>query len=64
MSAFEESYDSLLQHIGGFGRYQLVLCIFGMMVNLATNWILYGMMFYTLFPKYECNNGGQWTTCT
>ncbi|XP_069957558.1 solute carrier family 22 member 13 [Cherax quadricarinatus] len=49
-----KDFDGILVHIGGFGRYQMVLFLVNCLVNTFFAFVYYGQMFMTLTPPHWC----------
>lgn len=52
--------DTVLENIGGLGRFQVIH--FGIVVSgmLAGSLILYSIYYFVLDPVYLCENDGHW----
>jgi hypothetical protein len=50
----EQLYDKLLLSSGGFGLYQLIASTVFIAGYALTGTVLYGMLFFELFPVYRC----------
>ncbi|XP_042235055.1 organic cation transporter protein-like [Homarus americanus] len=47
-------FDSVFNHIGGFGRYQMGLFVVNCIMNVFLAFIYFGQMFMTLTPPHWC----------
>ncbi|XP_069188486.1 organic cation transporter protein isoform X1 [Procambarus clarkii] len=47
-------FDSIFVHIGGFGRYQMVLFTVNCMMNSFLAFVYFGQIFMTLTPPHWC----------
>ncbi|XP_069188211.1 carcinine transporter-like [Procambarus clarkii] len=47
-------FDAIFDHIGGFGRYQMVLFTVNCMMNSFLAFVYFGQIFMTLTPPHWC----------
>ncbi|XP_071534074.1 solute carrier family 22 member 3-like [Panulirus ornatus] len=50
-----ENFDRIFEHIGGFGRYQMLLFVFGCLLNIFVAIVYCGQIFITLTPPHWCS---------
>ena len=62
-----QGYDinELIEQAGGFGKYQILLNIFGCIAYQGISFVIYNLAFLELVPKLECLYKGQteYVTC-
>ncbi|XP_027213389.2 organic cation transporter protein-like [Penaeus vannamei] len=49
-----KDFDDIFQHIGGFGRYQMILFAASCVLNVFVVFVYFGQIFMTLTPPHWC----------
>mmetsp|Transcript_39692 Transcript_39692/g.60825 ORF Transcript_39692/g.60825 Transcript_39692/m.60825 type:complete len:329 (+) Transcript_39692:107-1093(+) len=63
MTEFGGTYEDAINIIGGFGKFQWISSLILIFSFNTSGAIFYSLPFLTVYPDYECLEGGVWVEC-